>query len=157
MVLLSSIRTCALWLQPTKSCKQDDALLLIVSPSVLSLCTFRGVLYPLMHIYPPLWKGASWVDYFSTHNLNSGKKYKSFPPPCSARVDGLAKRDMTATEMTEHFESRPDFLYYRHVTFSKITKRFEPAEKVQQRPIVVRYTTSSISLYYIQEDWMFHS
>ena len=54
-------------------------------------------------------------------------------------MDGLAKRDMTATEMTEHFESRPDFLYYRHVTFSKITKKFEPAEKVQRRPIVVSH------------------
>lgn len=55
----------------------------------------------------------------------------------SARVDGLAKREMTATETTEHFEKRPDFLYYRHVTFAKIGKKFESADAGQQRPILV--------------------
>lgn len=56
----------------------------------------------------------------------------------SARVDGLAKRELTATEMTEHFENRPDFLYLRHVTYEKPTKRFEPAERSKEKPIVVR-------------------
>ncbi|XP_070577144.1 dynein regulatory complex subunit 7-like [Ptychodera flava] len=44
-----------------------------------------------------------------------------------ARVDGLAKRDETATEMTEHFVDRDDFLYYRHVEFGKRQKKLEPA------------------------------
>ena len=56
---------------------------------------------------------------------------------CSARVDGLAKRELTATEMTEHFENRPDFLYLRHVTYEKPTKRFEPAERSKQKSILV--------------------
>ena len=55
----------------------------------------------------------------------------------SARVDGLAKREVTATEMTEHFENRADFLYHRHVTYSKPTKRFEPAEKARKKSIMV--------------------
>ena len=56
---------------------------------------------------------------------------------CSARVDGLAKRELTATEMTEHFENRPDFLYLRHVTYEKPIKRFEPAERSKQKSILV--------------------
>lgn len=55
----------------------------------------------------------------------------------SARVDGLAKRELTATEMTEHFENRADFLYHRHVTYSKPTKKFEPAEKAKKKSIMV--------------------
>ena len=31
-----------------------------------------------------------------------------------ARMDGLAKRVETPTEMTEHFVDRDDFLYYKH-------------------------------------------
>lgn len=31
------------------------------------------------------------------------------------RLDGLSKMVMTPTEMTETFEGRDDFLYYRHV------------------------------------------
>ena len=57
---------------------------------------------------------------------------------CSARVDGLAKRELTATEMTEHFENRPDFLYVRRVTYEKPTKRFEPAERNKEKTILVR-------------------
>ena len=57
---------------------------------------------------------------------------------CSLRVDGLATRDHTPTEMTEHFEGREDRLYYRYVTYDKIVKRFEPAEKERGRHIHVR-------------------
>ena len=62
------------------------------------------------------------------------------PILCSARVDGLAKRELAATEMTEHFENRPDFLYLRHVTYETPTKtkKFEPAERNKEKPIVVR-------------------
>lgn len=41
----------------------------------------------------------------------------------SGRVDGLAKREMTRTEMVEHYKDRADFLYYRHVTYEKIPKK----------------------------------
>jgi len=49
----------------------------------------------------------------------------------------LAKRELTATEMTEHFENRTDFLYHRHVTYSKPTKKLEPAEKAKKKSITV--------------------
>ena len=56
---------------------------------------------------------------------------------CSARVDGLAKRDLTATEMVEEFKDRPDYLYYRHVTYEKPVKKFEPSvDKGQPYQIV---------------------
>ncbi|XP_072168175.1 dynein regulatory complex subunit 7-like [Diadema setosum] len=44
-----------------------------------------------------------------------------------ARVDGLTKREETALEMTEHFENRDDFLFYRNVVFGKRPKKLEPA------------------------------
>lgn len=47
---------------------------------------------------------------------------------CSARVDGLAKRIMTPTEMIEHYEDRPDCLYYRHVTYEKQPKKTSISE-----------------------------
>ena len=52
----------------------------------------------------------------------------------SARVDGLYKRELTATEMIEHFEDRADFLYLRHVTYLKPTGK---EDKGGQREIVV--------------------
>ena len=51
-------------------------------------------------------------------------------------MDGLAKRELTATEMIEHFEKRADFLSYRHITYEKPTKKFEPASQKNQRPIL---------------------
>ncbi|KAK7505575.1 hypothetical protein BaRGS_00003320 [Batillaria attramentaria] len=57
-----------------------------------------------------------------------------------ARVDGLEKRVETATEMTEHFIDRDDFLYYKHVIFGKRPKKFGPQESsapnANPRPIV---------------------
>lgn len=59
--------------------------------------------------------------------LPSGAKtshYYFHPPlPHSARVDGLSRRVLTPTEMTEHYVERPDFLYYRHVTYEKQSKK----------------------------------
>lgn len=78
------------------------------------------------------------VDWFRMKVFSS--------PLChSARVDGLAKREMTATEMVEHFENRPDFLHYRHTTFEKVGKKFESAESARQRPILVRKTKDVMS------------
>ena len=55
----------------------------------------------------------------------------------SSRVDGLARRDLTATEMVEEFKDRSDYLYYRHVTYEKPVKKFEPSsEKGQPYQIV---------------------
>ncbi|KAK6479943.1 dynein regulatory complex subunit 7 [Huso huso] len=44
-----------------------------------------------------------------------------------ARADGLARRVETPSEMTETFENRTDFLYYRHVLFGKRLKKLAPA------------------------------
>ncbi|XP_072519343.1 dynein regulatory complex subunit 7 isoform X2 [Salminus brasiliensis] len=54
-----------------------------------------------------------------------------------ARVDGLVSRVETPSEMTETFADRPDFLYYRHVVYSKRVLSFGPAEIPEkvQRPI----------------------
>jgi len=57
-----------------------------------------------------------------------------------ARVDGLMKRIETPSEMTEHFENRPDFLYYKHTDFGKKPKKFGPQDKSttqEPRPILV--------------------
>ena len=55
-------------------------------------------------------------------------------PLCSARVDGLAKRDLTSTEMVEEFKDHPDYLYYRHVTYEKPVKKFEPSTDKRGQP-----------------------
>ncbi|XP_010882332.2 dynein regulatory complex subunit 7 isoform X2 [Esox lucius] len=46
-----------------------------------------------------------------------------------ARADGLVRRVEMPFEMTETFENRPDFLYYRHVVFGKRVKVFSPSNK----------------------------
>ncbi|KAG9272008.1 dynein regulatory complex subunit 7 [Astyanax mexicanus] len=53
------------------------------------------------------------------------------------RVDDLASRVETPSEMTETFENRPDFLYHRQVVYDKQVLSFEPAENAKQvrRPI----------------------
>ncbi|XP_071080586.1 dynein regulatory complex subunit 7-like [Haliotis cracherodii] len=56
-----------------------------------------------------------------------------------ARVDGLVKRIETPAEMTEHFKDRDDFLFYKHVIFSKRVKKFGPQDgssSANQRPIL---------------------
>ncbi|XP_061225044.1 dynein regulatory complex subunit 7 isoform X2 [Neopsephotus bourkii] len=69
------------------------------------------------------------TDYFSKgHSLClKAHTYKLLEPKTGhtmefyseARVDGLQKRVETATEMTEYFMGRDDFLYLRHVDFGK--------------------------------------
>ncbi|MBN3306802.1 DRC7 protein, partial [Amia calva] len=55
-----------------------------------------------------------------------------------ARVDGLARRVETASELTETFEGRPDFLYHRHVVFGKRVKIQVPAHEQEpnNRPVM---------------------
>lgn len=65
---------------------------------------------------------------------------------CSARIDGLVKQEETATEMTQSFTGRDDYLYYRHVTFGARTKKFGPTQQVNYRPIVVSYKRNEVSL-----------
>ncbi|XP_063052999.1 dynein regulatory complex subunit 7 [Engraulis encrasicolus] len=55
-----------------------------------------------------------------------------------ARADGLARRVEKDSEMTEYFDDRPDFLYYRHIVFGK-RKRVAIVEQVVDqghRPLV---------------------
>ncbi|NXR66716.1 DRC7 protein, partial [Rhadina sibilatrix] len=57
----------------------------------------------------------------------------------TARVDGLWKRFENATEMTEHFEGREDFLHTRHIEFGEREKKMEKAgitADANPRPIV---------------------
>ncbi|NXP00256.1 DRC7 protein, partial [Certhia brachydactyla] len=57
----------------------------------------------------------------------------------TARVDGLWKRCENATEMTEYFMGREDFLHTRHIEFGKRDKKMEKAgitADANPRPIV---------------------
>ena len=85
-----------------------------------------------------------------------------------ARMDGLAKRVETPTEMTEHFVDRDDFLYYKHTTFGRRPKMFGPqdgATTVAPRPIVVSWVLCvcvcvcvCVSLYFFPFfAWLFSS
>ncbi|XP_029109499.1 dynein regulatory complex subunit 7 isoform X1 [Scleropages formosus] len=46
-----------------------------------------------------------------------------------ARADGLAKRVELPTEMTETFEQRTDFLYHRHVVFSRLSETSDQGQR----------------------------
>lgn len=56
----------------------------------------------------------------------------------TARLDGLAKRHETLLELTDYFIKRDDFLEYRAAVFEPRQKKFAPADKDTQRPILVR-------------------
>ena len=49
-------------------------------------------------------------------------------------MDGLSKRVMTPTEMTEHYVDRSDFLYYRQVTYKKQAKIHGPSSSSEDEP-----------------------
>lgn len=56
-----------------------------------------------------------------------------------ARVDGLIKREETPKTMTEHYQGRPDFLAYRHVTYGPRVKKVTlSSAESNPRPITVR-------------------
>ncbi|NWU89345.1 DRC7 protein, partial [Upupa epops] len=77
------------------------------------------------------------TEYFSPgHRLFlKAHSYTSLEPETNrvtefyneARVDGLQKRVESATEMTEYFVGREDFLHIRHVEFGKKGKRVHMA------------------------------
>ena len=51
-------------------------------------------------------------------------------------MDGLAKRIIAPADMVEHYMDRSDFLYLRHVTYEKRTKKQMMEEKDKPRQIV---------------------
>ncbi|XP_043083581.1 dynein regulatory complex subunit 7 isoform X1 [Puntigrus tetrazona] len=51
------------------------------------------------------------------------------------RTDGLARRIEKPFEMTETFEDRTDFLFYRHVVYGKQIKLTRAREALEQRPL----------------------
>lgn len=53
------------------------------------------------------------------------------------RTDGLARRTEKPFEMTETFEDRTDFLFYRHVVYGKQIKVIRAGEAFEQRPLRV--------------------
>lgn len=64
---------------------------------------------------------------------------------CSARIDGLVKREESHEEMTESFVSRDDYMYHRQVTFGKRIKKFGPQD-ANARPILVRRVLKKVLL-----------
>ena len=57
-----------------------------------------------------------------------------------ARLDGLAKRHETILELTDYFVNRDDHLEFRQAIFEPRPKKFGPADKDTQRPIIVSAT-----------------
>ncbi|KAF7644779.1 hypothetical protein LDENG_00215900 [Lucifuga dentata] len=49
---------------------------------------------------------------------------------CKSRVDGLLQRTESPGKMTETFQDREDFLYYRHAVFSRRVQVVEPEESL---------------------------
>ncbi|XP_005528263.1 PREDICTED: dynein regulatory complex subunit 7 [Pseudopodoces humilis] len=89
------------------------------------------------------------TDHFSPGHLLLLKahSYTSLEPETghtvefyhTARVDGLCKRFENATEMTEYFVGREDFLHMRHIEFGERDKKTEKAgiaADANPRPIV---------------------
>ncbi|XP_061301413.1 dynein regulatory complex subunit 7 isoform X3 [Pezoporus flaviventris] len=64
-------------------------------------------------------KGHSFSLKAHTYTLLEPKTGHTMEFYNEARVDGLQKRVETASEMTEYFMGRDDFLYLRHVDFGK--------------------------------------
>lgn len=55
---------------------------------------------------------------------------------CSARVDGLSRREESSKELTEVYTGREDFLCYRHAAFQDRVKKFGP-QGSNARPVAV--------------------
>ncbi|KAL5464124.1 hypothetical protein EMCRGX_G033091 [Ephydatia muelleri] len=70
------------------------------------------------------------------HTYYKSSNSRSFSFYSYARVDGLSQRDISDSEVVEHFEKREDFLCYRHTTYAPPTLKFEPADSSSsKRPI----------------------
>ena len=61
---------------------------------------------------------------------------------CCARADGLAERQDLPSEMTERFEERDDFLYYRHTFFHERLEKVIAREPQDQEHRHVKVTMS---------------
>ncbi|XP_011827209.1 PREDICTED: coiled-coil domain-containing protein lobo homolog isoform X2 [Mandrillus leucophaeus] len=87
------------------------------------------------------------IDYFKPGHPHALRvhSYKSMQPEMdrviefyeTARVDGLIKREETASTMTEYYQGRPDFLSYRHANFRPRVKKLAlSSAESNPRPIV---------------------
>eukprot|EP00079_Xenopus_tropicalis_P024210 XP_012816760.1 PREDICTED: dynein regulatory complex subunit 7 isoform X1 [Xenopus tropicalis] len=89
------------------------------------------------------------TEYFIPGRADSLKvhEYRSLAPETErsmmfyseARLDGLQRRDEKPVEMTEIYQGRADFLYYRHIVFGKRPKKVAIAggpTEANPRPIL---------------------
>ncbi|XP_008066210.1 dynein regulatory complex subunit 7 isoform X2 [Carlito syrichta] len=87
------------------------------------------------------------TDYFKPGHPQALRvhSYKSLQPEMdrtmefyeTARVDGLIKREETPRTMTEYYQGRPDFLFYRHVDFGPRVKKVAlSSTESNPRPLV---------------------
>lgn len=104
-----------------------------------------------------------WITDANTENvchLSLAHSYTSLEPETghtvefyhTARVDGLWKRFESATEMTEYFVGREDFLHMRHTEFGERDQKMEKADATADanpRPIVVCPRQEYGSLWYL--------
>lgn len=75
--------------------------------------------------------------FCSVHRFTDSEHEMEFS---SARVDHLVRRLESPGEMTELFEGRDDFLYYRHVVFDRHVEFSEPDvdPDLNDRPLQVK-------------------
>lgn len=89
-----------------------------------------------------------WLLTLKTCDMSLAHSYTSLEPETghtveyyhTARVDGLWKRFENATEMTEYFVGREDFLHTRHIELGERDKKMQMAgigTDANPRPIVV--------------------
>lgn len=63
------------------------------------------------------------------------------------RTDGLARRIEKPFEMTETFENRTDFLFYRNAVYGKQIKVIRAGEALEQRPLQVMLSQQTASTF----------
>lgn len=96
----------------------------------------------------------SALRYETLSVLADGKRHMEFYS--TPRVDGLLQRTEAPGEMTETFKDRDDFLYYRHVVFSRRIQFVDSEETLDPdlRPLDVKthshtYTDTTTLLYFL--------
>ncbi|CAF2532014.1 unnamed protein product [Rotaria sp. Silwood2] len=76
-------------------------------------------------------------DHLKEHTYGFGPEFERIMIYYDkARLDGLATRHETVLELTDYFVNRDDFLEYRKAVFEPRPKKFGPADKDTQRPII---------------------
>ncbi|CAF1062156.1 unnamed protein product [Adineta ricciae] len=76
-------------------------------------------------------------DHLKEHTYGFGPEFERIMIYYDkARIDGLAKRHETTLELTDYFVNRDDFLEYRKAMFEPRPKKFGPADKDTNRPIL---------------------